>query len=166
MNALVIPVEKLPEQFFVDLAVGAREFLDICDNYGISKDEAEQLEHHPVFQRRFRIAEQAVVDDGTAFRARCRLVVSNSIPHIMGLMTDPEVSPSVQLDAFKTLAKYGELEPAPKTSQSGPTGPQLVLNILPPGGITSAPVENVINLPAEADGPAAPQFLLEALGVA
>ena len=51
------------------------------------------------------------------------------------MMQDMDVPASTQLDAFKTLVKYGGLEPA-KSDDTAGTGPQLVLNIVAPDGTT------------------------------
>lgn len=128
-----ISIDSLPEEFFIDLAVGVNSFLDICDNYNIDQTTAEALKQDPKFERRFRIANQAVEDDGSAFRARCRTVVANNIDTVVNMMKDPDVAASVQLDAFKTLVKYGGLEPV-NTQQTVSSGPGLVLNIIAPDG--------------------------------
>lgn len=125
-------VEELPEEFFIDLAVGTNSFVEICDNYGIDAATADTLEADPVFTRRLRIATQVVEDDGRAFRSRCRVAVTNSVHHIVHMMQDSDVPASTQLDAFKTLVKYGDLEPA--TKGEGVGGPSLVLQIVGPGG--------------------------------
>jgi len=126
-------VDSLPEEFFIDLAVGVNSFLEICDNHGIDELTANTLQQDPKFQRRLRIATQAVEDDGSAFRARCRTAVAANIDTVMHMMKDPDVSASIQLDAFKTLVRYGGLEPA-KAEATVSAGPGLTLNIIAPDG--------------------------------
>ncbi|MBT7538615.1 MAG: hypothetical protein HN683_04705 [Gammaproteobacteria bacterium] len=128
-----LSIESLPEEFFIDLAVGVNSYVDICDNYDIDEATAQALETDPLFTRRMRIAQQVVDDDGTAFRSRCRSAVTNSVHNVVHMMADADVPASTQLDAFKTLVKYGGLEP-PKTDETGAAGPQLVLNIVAPDG--------------------------------
>lgn len=133
----VFHVEQFPEEFFVDLAIGVSSFTEICDNYEVPPAVAAQLESDPVFQRRLRMATQVVEDTGEAFRSRCRVVVSNNVQNIANMMRDNDVPASTQLDAFKTLVKFGGLEPT-RDAATGPTGPQLVLNIVAPDGTTHA----------------------------
>lgn len=128
-----VRVESIPEEFFIDLAVGVGTYIDICDNYNIDQTTAESLEADPLFQRRLRIAQQTVEDDGSAFRARCRIAVAESVDSVMHMIKDPDVASSTQLDAFKTLARFGGLEPAKVEGAAG-AGPALVLNIVAPDG--------------------------------
>lgn len=131
-----VRIADLPEEFFIDLAIGTNTFVEICDNYNIDEQTAATLDSDALFQRRFRIAKQVVEDDGTAFRSRCRAAVTNSVHHVMNMMRDADVSASTQLDAFKTLVKYGGLEPQREDS-GAVSGPQLVLNIVAPDGTTT-----------------------------
>jgi hypothetical protein len=141
-----IRIESIPEEFFIDLAVGVGTYLDICDNYNIDETAASQLENDPLFQRRLRIAQQSVEDDGSAFRARCRVAVSESVDAVLHMIKDPDVPSSTQLDAFKTLARFGGLEPA-KVEAGNAGGPALVLNIVAPDG--SNATLSTVNSPEE-----------------
>lgn len=123
-----------PEAFYIDVAVGVHSFEELCSMHGIPAHVVETLEDDPDFKRRLALAKQSVEDDGRAFRARCRTVINNSIGHISRLMRDPDTPASTQLDAFKTLAKFGELEP--DKAAPAETGPQLTLNIIAPDGGT------------------------------
>lgn len=135
-NLPSVRIEDLPEEFFIDLAVGTHSYVEICDNYGINESTALQLENDPLFIRRLRIAQQVVEDDGTAFRSRCRVAVANSVHHVVHMLNDADVPASTQLDAFKTLVKYGGLEPQKEENAAG-MGPSLTLNIVAPDGTTT-----------------------------
>jgi len=128
-----IKPSELPEKFYVDVAVGVDSYDDLCRMYEVSDADAQQLENDAEFQRRLSIAKQSVEDDGRAFRARCRTVVNNSVAHMQQLLKDPDTPASTQLEAFKALAKFGELEPQ-TNGQDANTGPQLTLNIIAPDG--------------------------------
>lgn len=145
-----VRIEDLPEEFFIDLAVGTNSFLEICDNYDIDEPTANYLESQPLFQRRLRIAQQVVEDDGTAFRSRCRVAVANSVHHVVHMMQDTDVPASTQLDAFKTLVKYGGLEPQ-KEESAAANGPSLVLNIVAPDGTATDFVAQVSQKGADED---------------
>lgn len=142
----MIKVSDLPEELFIQLAIGVDTFENICDNFGISAQDAQVLEVDPEFVRRMRIATQSVEDDGRAFRTRCRTAVNGTIHRVMNMIADPNVPATVQLDAFKTLAKFGDLEPVRQQASQGPTGPQLVLNILPPNTTMPQNDMNVIDV--------------------
>ena len=124
---------QLPDQFYIDLAVGIHGFADICQMYDLTTEAVEAIEETPQFKQRFKLAQQAVEDDGRAFRARCRTVVNRSIPHMEHMMLDPDTPSSTQLEAFKALVRYGKLEPE-KDQQIGPVGPTFSLTIVAPDG--------------------------------
>ncbi len=151
---MAITLQDIPDPFYLEVAIGVNTFEEVCDNYGLSPADVEALETDPMFGRRLRQAKTSVEEDGRAFRARCRNIVSNNLITVEGLMRDPDTSPSVQLEAFKTLVKYGELEPrAVETQGSG--GPSLTLTIVAPGGNVGfqanlggqAPVEKLVTPP-------------------
>lgn len=125
---------QLSERFFIDLAVGVMPFADICALHKVTPAAVEAIEDHPVFKQRMTQAQQAVDDDGRAFRARCRSIINQSVNRMERLMADPDVPASTRLETFKTLAKYGQLEPQEKAANQGPSGPQLVFNIYGPDG--------------------------------
>jgi hypothetical protein len=127
-------VESIPENFYIDIAVGVLPFADVCALHKLDPAEVEQLEGDPTFKQRMGIAQQSVDDDGRAFRARCRSIVNRSIARMESLMGDPSTPASTRLDAFKTLARFGELEPEKKEVAEGSKGPQLVFNIYGPDG--------------------------------
>lgn len=129
--------KDLPDNFYLAAAVGIQPFEDILRMYDIPEEEADELTIHPVFQQRLLLAKDAVETDGTAFFARCRLLAGQTMPTMVNMIQDPSTPASVQLDAWRTLVKYGRLEPQPKEQSAGPGGPQLTLTIIAPNGETA-----------------------------
>jgi len=123
---------SLPERFFIDLAIGASPLEDIARLYKLTPEDIEPHWDDPTFQHRLALAEQAVEDDGRAFRARCRTVVHESIPRIQQIIHDPDAPAATQLSAFQTLVRYSGMEPE-KQAQAH-HGPSLSLTIIGPGG--------------------------------
>lgn len=133
----MINPKDLPDNFYLAAAVGVQSFEDILRMYDIPEEDAEELTAHPVFQQRLLLAKDAVETDGTAFFARCRLLAGQTMPAMISLIQDPATPATVQLEAWKTLVKYGRLEPQPKEQAAGPSGPQLTLTIIAPNGETA-----------------------------
>jgi hypothetical protein len=131
--APTIAVSDIPDRFFIDIAVGVHAFEDLCSAHNLTPEAVTALSGDPRFQQRATLAKQAVEDDGRAFRARCRTIVNDSVLHMVQLMKDPETPPSTQLETFKTLVKYGNLEP--ETNKAADSGPQLTFNIISPDGV-------------------------------
>jgi hypothetical protein len=145
-------IQDMPERLFLDLAIGVSTFDEVCAVYGVDPEWLREQADDPLFQRRVAIAKQAVEDDGRAFKARCRTVASDLLPHVIQLMKDPDTAASVQLDAFKTLAKLGDLEPVKADPRSAGGGTVLNLTIIGPEGQTVSPMaipsaERVDDLP-------------------
>lgn len=144
--AITLKPDQFPDQFYIDLAVGVKSFEDICQIYGLDPADVEQIENDALFQQRFKLAQQAVDDDGRAFAARCRTVVTRSIPHMENLMRDPDTPASTQLETFKALVKYGKLEPEKAVDQTQ-TGPQITFNILNADGTPMFSVDSSPHAP-------------------
>lgn len=150
---MALSIDDIPAEFFIAVAIGVRSLAAICEEFAIPETFVQASEADPAFIRRLRQAEQAVLDNGSAFRARCRLVVNDSIRDMERLIRDPETPASTQLEAFKTLAKFGDLEPV-KQAATGPQGPVLTLTIVAPGGATQ-----VTAFAAQPPSPALPSGL-------
>lgn len=124
---------SLPERFYIDLAIGAQPFEDICTLYSLDPEAISQHADDPMFVQRLAQAEQAVADDGRAFRARCKRVVHDAIPRLQEIIHSPDVPAATQLTAFQSLVKYSGMEPE-KQAQQTTQGPSISLTIIGPGG--------------------------------
>jgi hypothetical protein len=143
MSALVsYNLDDIPERFFIDVAIGTESFDDVCHTYSLDPEAIRAYEQDVLFNQKLLVAKQAVDDDGTAFRARCRKVVHDSLPQMRDVIHDPDMPGNTRIEAFKTLAKLANLEPKDNSAQ---TGPALTFTIVAPGG---ARHETVINMPA------------------
>lgn len=131
--------KSLPDNFYLDLAVGARSLEDICTIHGLELDDVRAETDSAIFKQRLTIATQVVHDDGRAFRARCRVIVEDSLRHLREMIHHPETPSAVQLEAFKTLMKAGGLEAKVETQANVP---HLTFTILTPDG---SRIETAIN---------------------
>lgn len=127
-------IPEFPDRLYVDLAIGTLSFDDTCWANGLDPANVQPWESDPDFQHKLLVARQAVDDDGRAFRARCRTIVQDNIMVMDGIIKDDDITASHRIDAFKTLAKFGELEP--KEVAGLHAGPALSLTIIAPGGDT------------------------------
>lgn len=130
----------LPEPFFIAVAVGIQPYADVCQMYGVPEEDRDALQAEPEFKKRLLIAEAAVEDSGAAFSARCRFLANDAVSSIIDLIRNPESPASVQLEAFRSLVRFGKLEPKVDALPVGSTGPQLVLTIVAPNGTTNTTV--------------------------
>jgi hypothetical protein len=152
------PFPDFKPELFIDLAIGVSSFDDCCWANGLDPAAVRPWEGDPEFEHRMSIARRAVDDDGRAFRARCRTVVQDNVLEMEGIIKDKDVTAGHRIDAFKTLAKLGNLEP--QEAAGAGSGVGLSLTIIAPGGETvvinktaQAPIEGqaVQELPPLAD---------------
>lgn len=146
----MLPIDY-PDQFYVDLAIGTNTFEDTCHMHGLVPEDVEAREEDPEFKRRLLIAQQATETTGDTLAARCRVLVTRRVNKVEEMMLDPEVPASTRLEAFKTLAKFGRLEPEKRSDPVHQEGPQLVLNIIAPDGTPAVTIDQVPSRPAKQD---------------
>jgi hypothetical protein len=131
----MIDPKTLPDNFYLAAAVGVRPYDELLTMFEIDQEDADDLQAHPVFQQRLLLARDAVETDGSAFFARCRILAGQTMPAMINLINDTGTPASVQLEAWKSLVKYGRLEPPPPNQQAANTGgPSLTLTIIAPNG--------------------------------
>ena len=149
----MLSVADIPEQFYIDLAIGAKPTREIYDAYGLEQELVDSKDM--VFVQKCRTAKRTVESTDTAFRARCKAIVQDSLPVMRKLILDPDISPAVRTDAFKTMVKYAGLEPQPTAAQNA-LGVGLSLTIIAPGGQrleTSVTPRPVIEAQDSSDNP-------------
>lgn len=130
---MALAVRDLPDKLYVDLGIGATSLEDICASYGLTTEQIDVYKNDPDFIRRVAIATKTVEDDGSAFQSRCRTVVYRLIPVMEQLVKNPDEPAGARVDAFKSLVKFGSLEPK---SVDTTVGPSVSLTIIAPGGTT------------------------------
>ena len=132
MTNMALQPSALPDRLFIDLALEAAPVKDVCRLYGIAPEALEALRENDEFATKLLQAKQAVDDDGRSFRARCRTAVHLAIPKIIAVVNDPKAPHAARIEAFKSLVKYGQLEPKETQAQGG--GAHLTLTIVAPDG--------------------------------
>lgn len=134
-KSLTLPPVEIPEfspELYIDLAIGTASFDDVCWANGYDPAVVQPWTQYPQFENNLQIAKRAVEDDGRAFQARCRRVVQDNVMEMEGIIQNREVTANHRIDAFKTLAKLGKLEPQESNGVAG--GAALSLTIIAPGG--------------------------------
>lgn len=132
--ANIITADKLPDTFFITMAIGVKPMKEVMELYELTPADLTSLDADPLFHQRMAQAKDAVETDGSAFFARCRLLAGETLANVTTLIRDPGTSPATQLEAWKTLVKYGRLEPSPAAATAA--GPSLTFTIITPQGDT------------------------------
>ena len=155
--ANIITADKLPDTFFITMAIGVKPMKEVMELYELTPADLTSLDADPLFHQRMAQAKDAVETDGSAFFARCRLLAGETLANVTTLIRDPGTSPATQLEAWKTLVKYGRLEPSPAAATAA--GPSLTFTIITPQGDTVVSTQLVsASTSHDASGPALPHL--------
>ena len=105
------PILDVPPQLIAEAAVGIDSLEDICARYHYSPEQTEQLRNDPGFKVRVSRMEQELKKEGVTFRMRAAYAAEDLMADVWRRAKDPSVGLGMKLDALKTLAKLGDLEP-------------------------------------------------------
>ena len=138
MNALVKhginpenPAELgYPATLPIEVALRTAPIQRICEAYGISRDEWEELRHNPLFIADVTAAHEELKKDGMSFRMKARLQSEELLKQSWRMIhaSSDEVPPSVKADLIKFTIRAAGLEADNKAANSSATN-NLQINI-------------------------------------
>lgn len=124
------PILDVPPQLLAEAAVGVDKLPDICARYGYTPEQAEQLRNDPGFKVRVSRMEQELKKEGVTFRMRAAHAAEDLVRDVWNKATSSEVGLALKIEALKTLAKLGDLEPKQNlTAQNAGAGFSITINL-------------------------------------
>ena len=124
------PILDVPPQLIAEAAVGIDSLEDICARYHYTPEQTAQLRNDPGFKARVSRMEQDLKKEGVTFRMRAAHAAEDLMADVWQQAKDPKVGLSMKLDALKTLAKLGDLEPKQNAQAAAQgSGFSLVINL-------------------------------------
>ena len=136
-----LPVlDRLDSRVIQDLALSDEPDVDVLARYGFSPDEAAKLAADPFIQTEVKALVTELRRAGTTAKIKARLAAENLIDKIYN---KAKIANSLQdmLDAFKALAKVGDLEPRNDGAKVTGTIVRVDLNI---GALGFAPAAQAV----------------------
>ena len=115
-----------------ELAMRVAPISEICDSYGISRDEWGELRAKPEFQRAVaRAAEELKKDDGLSFRIKARLQAEAMLPKVWEMVhaSHEIVPPAVKKDLYMFTVKAAGLDASREQGVNAPVGTALQVNL-------------------------------------
>lgn len=132
-----------PPQLVYEMAMGDASPQEVCEAYGMSKQEAMILLNNPIFVAHFNRAREEMLEHGMPVRTKAMLVVDEGIGVVRGILHDKEAPPMARLEAFKQLTALAELaqkKTAADVPNGGATPFQININMnATPNGALMAP---------------------------
>lgn len=121
------------------VALGMQTHEEICNRYGLTTAQLEELLLAEPFQKLVEGYRVALVEHGLSFRTKAAVHAEVMLDEVVWKMVQDPTTPSqVKLEAFKAVAKLAGYEP--KQAAEGPSGPafRLVINMNGENGAVAA----------------------------
>ena len=115
-----------------ELAMRVASIPEICDSYGIGREEWNELRAKPAFQRAVaRAAEELQKDDGLSFRIKARLQAEAMLPKVWEMVhaSHEIVPPAVKKDLYMFTVKAAGLDASREQGVNAPVGTALQINL-------------------------------------
>ena len=118
-----------PATLPIEVALQTSTVKGICEAYGISREQWNELRHHPQFIADVRAAHEMLKKDGMSFRMKARLQSEELLKKSWQMIHEPfdKVPANVKADLIKFTVRSAGLEPDSKSS--GQNGNNLQINI-------------------------------------
>lgn len=123
------PILDVPPQLIAEAAVGIDTLEEICERYHYTPAQTEQLRNDPGFKVRVSRMEADLRKEGVTFRMRAAHAAEDLMADVWRRAKDQSTGLALKLDALKTLAKLGDLEPKQSLTPQQAGGYSITINI-------------------------------------
>lgn len=119
-----------PPTLPIEVAMRTAPIKDICEAYGIDRDEWEALRVHPLFVADVKAAMETLKEEGMSFRFKARMQAEELLKTSWAMIHNATNPPSVRADLIKfTIRAAGLDQSAQKESQQQGFAPTLNIQI-------------------------------------
>lgn len=112
-------INRWPPQLVLDLALGLDGTEAILNRYNLTPGQLDRLYEIQSFRTQVAAAGRELRENGMTFKRKAAAQAESYLETIDGMMLDPDTPAGVRLEVFKTVAKYGELEPKESKQDQG-----------------------------------------------
>ena len=119
---------SFPDKLPIELALGLNPVKDICDSYGLTKDDFAAICKIPQFKAAYEWALEEKMKVGGATRLRCAMMTDEAVSTLYFAMTDPENSINQRAAHAKDIIRLAGHEP-PKPKEQADEGDKFAINI-------------------------------------
>jgi len=133
-----------PATFPIELALKTGTVAEICEAYGISRSDWENLRLDPNFQRDLTNAVALVKKEGMTFRLRAQLQSEELLQTSYRLIHDTDTPASVRADLIKSTWRCAGYQEPPEAAQvARGAGFSVTINI--PQAVSPKALEHVVS---------------------
>jgi hypothetical protein len=100
-----------PPMLPIELAMKSAPVREICEAYGITKDELSRLTEDPIFVQAFRNAKEMLQKDGMSFRLKARMQAEELLKESWKLIKGAGTPTPVKADLIKATVRWAGYEP-------------------------------------------------------
>lgn len=120
-----------PPTLPIEIAMRTAPIKQICEAYGIDKDEWEQLRQHPMFVADVKAAMETLKEEGMSFTFKARMQAEELLKTSWRLIQDGQTPPTVRADLIKFTIRAAGLDKSAQKEAQNPNAfaPQLNIQI-------------------------------------
>lgn len=122
----------------VELALGLNGVTQICEEYGIGREELEALANNPMFRAEFEAACDTRTEKGGAFRLKAQLMAEKMLEELFKIGINPEVGPAIRVKIANDIIEYAGRLPARAAAGAADLSNALQININLNGAVNPA----------------------------
>jgi hypothetical protein len=116
-----------PPMLPLELALKVAPVQEICEAYGISRDELTRLTEDQTFVQAFQNAKEMLQKDGMSFRVKARIQAEELLKKSWGMIHADHTPTAIKADLIKATVRWAGLEP--KGDGAGVAGSAFQINI-------------------------------------
>lgn len=117
-----------PPQLVVDLALALDDSSTILARYDLTEDQLNHFYDIPAFKKAVATTMRELREDGVSFSRKAAAQAETYLDVMYQMMYEETTPASTKLEIFKTLTKYGRLEPKEEKDNSN-NAPQINVQI-------------------------------------
>lgn len=122
------PPNRWPPQLVFDLALGLDGYEAIEARYSLTREQLDRLYALPLFRQEVALLKRELANNNSIFKHKAKIQAESYLTEMDALMQEPSTPASTKLEIFKTMAKYGDLEPKEAKSEKDAAA-QVVIRI-------------------------------------
>lgn len=118
-----------PPMLPYELAMRTGTIKEICDAYGLSKDDFSQLVQDPVFAKAYADAVEEVRKDGVSFKLKAKMQAEELLARSWAIIHSPDTPSTVKADLIKATVRWAGYEAKPGDAAGNTNAFQININL-------------------------------------
>lgn len=117
-----------PPMLPIELAMKVDTPANICNAFGITREQFAALIKHPVFVKAYQDAVEMLKVEGMSFKAKARIQAEDYLSTAFSMVKNPNISESVRADLIKSTVRWAGYDKKAAEGEGG-TGFAIQINL-------------------------------------